>query len=234
MFQQHLGQAGLEVAISSLGLSWEAWEIWEALCDDIQLFVLGALGWTQRPPPFSPRDEHILSHQHKRVPGQSLFSGRSSGMEYMHVFSRWWLSPDLPPLVKPKVMSNKTVVATTASHQDGCALRQRSEQVWILPGLGGALLDTGSDRVHRKRQVLLSWHGYNKLWQTEGLKDDRSWLLRLWEPEVRRAKYLESAEWRHPDLSGKIYSCLLQLLVTSDLWLNCPVLLPSPHCSSPQ
>lgn len=79
MFRQHSGQAGTGVAISSLDLSWEAWEIREALRDDIQLFVMGALGWTQRPPLFSLRDEHILSHQYKRVPGQSLFSGRSSG-----------------------------------------------------------------------------------------------------------------------------------------------------------
>lgn len=113
MFWQHSGQAGTGVAISSLDLSWEVWEIREAFRDDIQLFVMGALGWTQRPPLFSLRDEHILSHQYKRVPGQSLFSGRSSGMEHMHVFSRWWPSLDLPPLVKPKVMSKKSVVATS-------------------------------------------------------------------------------------------------------------------------
>lgn len=88
MFQQHSGQAGLGAAISSLDFFWEAWEIWEALCDDIQLFVMGALGWTQRPPLLSLRDEHILSHQYKRVRGQSLFSERSSGMEHMHVLSR--------------------------------------------------------------------------------------------------------------------------------------------------
>lgn len=88
MFRQHSGQAGIGVEISSLDLSWEVWEIPEALCDDIQLFVMGALGWTQRPPLCSFRDKHILSHQYKRVPEQSLFSGRSSGMEHMHVFSR--------------------------------------------------------------------------------------------------------------------------------------------------
>lgn len=155
MFQQHSGQAGLGVAISSLDFFWEAWEIWEALCDDIQLFVMGALGWTQRPPLFSLRDEHILSHQYKRVPGQSLFSERSSGMEHMYVFSRWWLSPDLPPPVKPKVMSNKSEVATAASHQGGCALQQHFGQYGFCPGW-----------ACRTLEVTGALDGYNKLWQT--------------------------------------------------------------------